>query len=451
MTSNPGGKAGEAAPASHSHGALSAADAAWFRMEVGGNRADIVTLMSVEGEIDPIRLRATIEERVLNGPRFRRRVVESAHGILAPHWDEEVPFSTDAHLSQCRVPPPGGEAELLATINELVNTPMDFSRAPWRLWILDGVTSGSVLVAQVHHCIGDGFALIDVLMSLADEEPTKEATRPPAPAPHDVRARSHIYGIPEHRLIDGVLRAGLRASHGVADLGHLLALPFDPATRLRGVPSGARRLAWSKGVPVSSVKAIAASSGATINDVLLAAVAGALRRYLAGHGDPTPGIRAIVPVNLRPRSEPVDLEHGNWFGLVLVDLPVGVESRDQRVSEVKRSMDRIKASEEPVVSLAVLSALGRCPAAIEHLGSEIFGRKSSIVVSNVPGPRRPISLCGRRVRDMLFWVPHPSGLACGASILSYAGMVRVGVRSDVAVVPDPELIARHFDEELLPL
>ena len=419
---------------------LSPVDAAWFRMETGGNRADIVAVMILDGQLDDESLRATIEARLLPHRRFRRRVVETPHGILPPRWQDEAPFSLDAHISRHRLASPAGDDELLSLVEELVNRPMDFGIAPWRLGIIDGYSGGSVLVAQIHHCMGDGFALIDLLVSLTDGAPGEPVARTSTAVPADA---------PERSSLSEALAGARRLGSGVEALGHLLLLPFDPVTRLRGVLSGERKLAWSKGVPLSRVKALASARGATLNDVLLAALAGALRRYLQHHGDLTPGVRAIVPVNLRPPGEPIDEERGNWFGLVFVDLPIDLDDMDARVRAIKRGMDRIKASEEPVVSLAVLNTLGRSPAVVEHIANELFARKSSIVVSNVPGPRKPVSLAGRRIRDIVFWVPHPSGLACGASILSYAGSVRVGIRSDRAVLPDPELIARAFDEELL--
>jgi WS/DGAT/MGAT family acyltransferase len=234
-------------------------------------------------------------------------------------------------------------------------------------------------------------------------------------------------------------------------LGHILLLPFDPPSRLRGRPSGERRVAWSRKMALAPVKRMAASRHATINDVLVGALASAFRRYLLSHGDEPVPVRAIVPVNLRPPRAPGDSlldEHHNWFGLVFLDLPIDDPDRESRLSKLRREMNRIKASKEAVVSLAVLEVLGRSPAIVEHLADEVFARKASLVITNVPGPRSKLRLAGRRLQDMVFWAPHPCGLGCGASILSYAGLVRVGIRSDAAVVPDPELIAHYFEQEL---
>jgi len=301
--------------------------------------------------------------------------------------------------------------------------------------------AGSVLFTQIHHCMGDGFALVKLLLSLADRTAGGGDGGPPAT----------VRGEPAtaDRALHVAMTTARRVGRGISDLSHLLLLPFDPKTRLRGALRGERRVAWSNPIALSRVKALAHARGATVNDVLMAALSGALRRYVSFHGDVPELFRAIVPVNLRAPSEPFDEEHGNRFGLVFVDLPIGEEDREARLADVKREMDRIKASEEPTVSLAVLNVLGRSPAFVSRAVDQLFGRKATLVVTNVPGPRTPLYLAGSRIRDILFWAPHPSGLSCGVSILSYAGSVRAGVRSDTALVPDPERIAHEFEMEIL--
>lgn len=427
-----------AAPTEQAPELLSPVDATWFRMESAKNPADVIALLTLDGEIDESRLRAVLEERLLPHRKFSQRVKESPLRVGLPHWENEPGFSLDHHLFRRRLRAPGEDQELGAVLDELVNVPLDFDRSPWRVYIIDGGKTGSVLVAQIHHCMGDGFALLDLVLSLA-EGPEHSSTQPVPESGSET----------DHGPVSEAWRIARRLQHGVTDLGHLLLLPFDPATRLRGTPSGRRRVTWSRGAPFSSVRALARAHGATVNDVILATLTGALRRYLSDYGDPLEAFRAIVPVNLRPRSAPIDHEHGNWFGLVFADLPIGLSDRTARLAAVKRSMDRIKASEEPFVSLAVMNVIGRSPAVIEHVADELLARKATVVVTNVPGPRHTFTLAGRRVTDMLFWAPHPCGLSCGVSILSYAGALRVGIRSDVAVVPDPERIARYFDEEIL--
>jgi WS/DGAT/MGAT family acyltransferase len=289
--------------------------------------------------------------------------------------------------------------------------------------------------------MGDGFALVDVLLSLADAE--GGAVMPKTVRSTEASAQSG----PEHSRLAQLARL---AHDDLAALGHLLLLSFDSPSSLRGQLGGERRVAWSRAIPLSRVRAIGLARGATVNDVLMTALSGALRRHLTERGDPVDDLRmrAIVPANLRPPDEPIDLEHGNWFGLLFVDLPVHAASPDERAAQLKATIDRIKSSQEAIVSLGILAAMGRAPAAVEHILDEVFARKGSLVVTNVPGPRAKLRLAGTPVSDILFWAPHSGGLALGVSILSYAGNIRVGVRSDAAVIADPGTIARHFEAEL---
>jgi len=181
---------------------------------------------------------------------------------------------------------------------------------------------------------------------------------------------------------------------------------------------------------------------------LLAAVTGALRRYLEAQRQPTEGIdiRAIVPVNLRPPDD--EEQFGNRFGLVFLSLPVGIRDPLHRLRVLKHRMDAIKNSPEAVVAFGILNAIGMTPTQVEAVITRIFGIKGTAVMTNVPGPRQLLYLAGKPLREMMFWVPAPANLGMGVSILSYAGQVIVGVATDTALVPDPDTIVTAFHSEL---
>jgi diacylglycerol O-acyltransferase len=189
--------------------------------------------------------------------------------------------------------------------------------------------------------------------------------------------------------------------------------------------------------------------GATINDVLLSGVTGALRRYILSRGEEVGDaldIRAIVPVNLRPEDAKEKL--GNSFGLVFLALPVGVEDRIERLHELKRRMDVIKGSTEAIVTYAVLNAVGSASASVESLAVQFFGSKATAVMTNVPGPPKELFLAGKAMRSVMVWVPQSARLGLGVSILSYAGQVRLGVATDAGLVPDPGSIIDAFHDEM---
>jgi WS/DGAT/MGAT family acyltransferase len=234
------------------------------------------------------------------------------------------------------------------------------------------------------------------------------------------------------------------AGSSVATLYRLLARPKDPATRLKGPLHVAKRCAWSAPIPLEDVKAIGHQLQATVNDVLISAVGGALRKYLMDRGDSVDGLRlrAVVPVNLRPPDDLARL--GNRFGLVFLPIPVGEADPLARLATVKRRMDRIKRSPEAFVTFLLLRLIGHTTPGIVSFAIRLFGKKATAVMTNVPGPRQPISMCGEKVDGLMFWVPQSGRLGLGVSILSYAGSVRVGVATDAALAPDPECIVEAY-------
>ena len=219
----------------------------------------------------------------------------------------------------------------------------------------------------------------------------------------------------------------------------------------KGKLGAVKRAVWSDAIPLADVKACSKSMGATINDLLLSAVTGALRRYMLDRGGVADGltIRAVVPVNLRPPGEAMEL--GNRFGLVFLSLPVGTAGEVERLRALKQEMDRIKGSPQAIVAFGVLNALGMASAEIESVGVGIFARKATAVMTNVPGPQKQLYLAGQPIKEIMFWVPQSGRLGLGVSIFSYAGRVRLGIAVDAGLVPNPGMIITHFHEELADL
>ena len=410
---------------------LTAADSAWLRMEDPTNLMTVTAVMMFRDRLELRRLRALIEDGLLVHDRFRQRVVETAGRRGRPHWEDVEQFRLDDHLHATQLPAPADEATLQRFVGDVMSTPLDYTKPLWHLYYLDNYGAGSAIVARLHHCMGDGVMLVRLMLSLASEHPEAE--------PGEVRPPQG--GVPERRGLAGLAFA---AGSAVATLGKLASIMAvgDSRTALKG-PLGARKRAtWSERIPLEDVKAVGRALGATVNDVLLTAVAGALRHYLEQHQDvgPQMTLRAVVPVNVRQAHEPLTL--GNKFGLVFLSLPVGVTHRLERLRELKRRMNRIKHSGEAVVVYGILKLLGVTTAALEMTIVNLLGRNSTAVMTNVPGPRSPLYLCGSRIDDLVFWVPQSGRLALGVSILSYAGSVRVGIATDEEVVPNPEDIVR---------
>jgi WS/DGAT/MGAT family acyltransferase len=445
---------------------LSSVDHAWLRMDEPTNLMVINGVLVMDRPLDFDRLREVVAKRLVVLPRFQQKVVA---GGSRPRWEHDDDFALDHHLVRTTLPAPGGDAELRAVINRLISSPLDPRRPLWMFHAVDNYLGGSVLFGQLHHAIGDGVALMLVLLSLTDLTPEPEVSHSPNPFTAMLRGRSPE-GLAKARAlaeevmpegmrlllhpVEAMRRAGgfLKAVASVGAFGRLVLRPSDPKTLFKGPLVVENRVAWSDAITVEEVKAIGKALGGTVNDVLVTAVAGGLRRYLEERGhQPHEALnfRVAMPVNLRGLEKMSDL--GNQFGLIFLSLPVGILDPARRLAELRRRATALKRSTEPVVVYGILKAMGLTPHAIQKLVVRIFATKATAVMTNVPGPRQTVYLAGSPIRDVFFWVPQSGRVGLGVSICSYAGHVRLGVGTDAGLVPDPEGIVKGFHEEVAEL
>lgn len=232
------------------------------------------------------------------------------------------------------------------------------------------------------------------------------------------------------------------------ELAYLATMPNDSETRLKGKTGTVKCVAWSEPLDLTRVKDVGYVLGCSVNDVLLASVAGAIRSYLVAKGDTVASdavLRAFVPVNLRPPGKEYKL--GNQFGLVGLELPIGEANPVARVFEVRRRMNALKTGYQAVVSMALLGVVGYLPKAVQRQALGLLSDKGSAVMTNVPGPARPLYLAGSKIAQNMFWVPQSGNVGVGVSILSYAGGVQFGLITDRKLCPDPEAIISQFEPE----
>jgi WS/DGAT/MGAT family acyltransferase len=440
---------------------LSGVDAAWLRMDDPTNLMTITGVLVLEDPMDIGTLKDLLKERFLGFTRFRQRVRDP---LSSPHWELDPHFDLDQHVHRSALPGAAGRAELKERVSERMSDPLNRSKPLWHMELIEDYLGGSALIVRLHHCIGDGMALVQVLLSLTDEH------FDPSRFPDREKDRSLLPGAIRGVLktVQGAVSTGGRLladgiesiwnpSHGVqrakqgmslgAALSKLLLLGPDSDTPFRGDLKVAQKATWSAPLDLTTVKRIGHALDAKVNDVLLGAVAGALRHYLDEHDEPTNGVmvRSLIPVNLRPPEKAFEL--GNRFGLVFLDLPVGVDDRLERVLAVKTRMDEIKGSSEAGATFGVLEALGHFPVEVEEQAVQFFGSKASAVVTNVPGPQEQLHMKGCRVQNVMPWVPRAGRIGLGVSIFSYNGEVRIGVACDANLIPDPDTIIDGFEAE----
>ena len=443
---------------------MSPVDAAWLHMDGPANPAVITGILLTRRPMDFGKVRTLYRERLLEFDRFRQRVVEPAIPFTVPQWEDVENFDIDQHMRHVALPAPHDERALQALLADVASIPLDPGMPLWQVIVVDGVGAGGALIMRCHHCIADGSAMMTVIGRMFDAAPAARS-RPggrkvPAPpsggsAPGDWLASAFDTVADTLRsAIDVTLHPGAlveRAADVAGGAGVLLrelVKPADPPSPFKGEFVRRQQVSWSQPVAIADVKSIGQRHGAKVNDVLVAAMAGALRHYLMGRGVDVAHttLRAMVPVDLRPPQRRGEL--GNEFGLVILELPVTASRRAQRLAQTKSRMDALKSSPEAAAMLVLMDIFGRGPKALEDVANDIFGSKASVVLTNVAGPREQLYVVGVPIERFMFWVPHPGRqLGMGISIMSYHGLAWLTVIADARLVPDPDAITRQFNRE----
>jgi WS/DGAT/MGAT family acyltransferase len=410
---------------------MSLADAAWLGVERPENRMVVTAVLQLSGALDLGSLRALVAERIVaRHPRLTQRIVRSRLPLVPPRWQRDDTFDLTAHVVDAGPTLLPDVQALQRLAGELVSQPLAAGRPPWAIHLVHCADGHSALVALFHHCLGDGMALATVLLSLADGAPPGALERPVSPS----ALRRVVTAV---RVAVSVVTTPVQRWRSLG----------EPATVLRRPLQTAKALAWTRPHDLDDVKDAARMHGVSVNDVLLAATAGGLRTHLLGLGGPAADVRVLVPVDLRGGA-PVPADLGNRFGIVFVTLPVGEPDPVRRLRSVAASTRRLRTSAEAGATYTLLRLVGAMPAPLRRRAVAVLDESASGVVTNVPGPREPLSLAGCRVDDIVFWVPQVGRISLGVSLFSYAGTVTVGVAVDAGIGVDAAALAEAIEDEI---
>jgi diacylglycerol O-acyltransferase / wax synthase len=339
------------------------------------------------------------------------------------------------------------------------------------------------LIVRIHHCIADGIALIGVMFSMTAATPESSLAAPDRPSWIKTRTSNDNANVWEDffRPVTKTAVRAINVTGGAAanaigqasavlqepelaaqqagefaniagqlakDAAKIALMPTDSPTALKGKPSRAKMVAWNEPLPLTEIKSVGKALGCSVNDVLLSCVAGALRSYLVSLDQEVAHdteIRAMVPVNLRPRGQEHKL--GNKFGLVPLTLPVGIGNPLARLYEVRRRMNDLKGGYQALFAMGVLGVVGNFPKPVQNAVLNIFSSKATAVMTNVPGPSEPLYMAGAKMKQIMFWVPQSGDIGLGVSILSYAGGVQFGVMTSKNLCSQPQEIIDRFGGE----
>ena len=442
---------------------VDAVDTIWLNMDRSNNLMVIESLMTCEGPIDPDRFVEALRTRVLDRyPVFGQRPTSSRVPLSMPHWEDVPDFDPSAHVRRFTLPDPGDDAALQDHVNSFISTPLPRDRPLWEMHLIDGYGDGSAIYSRLHHAMADGIALTRVLLSMTDAAPHAP---PGEDAVGDVRPHGP-FGTAAHLMESAAGTAG----SALLDLPHLVSPSFaedaftlarqttgiatkltftrNPPSAIAGTAGVRKRAVWMPPIPLADVVAAGHRTGTTVNDVLVAALAGAVSSYLLEHDGAVLDIPTMVPVNVRPLDEPLPRELGNRFALVLFSLPSGLETPFARLAETKRRMDAIKNSPEAMLTFGLIRGIGRTGKDLERYLVDFFANKASGVTTNVPGPRGPRYISGTRIVSMLGWAPESGNQTLGTCIFTYDGHVHVGFKVDLGTIAQPEELLTGFAAEI---
>ncbi len=451
---------------------MSRVDTAWLRMDNDVNLMMIVGVWLLQPKVDYATLCRRVEGKLLKYERFRQHVARDAGDAF---WVDDDAFDIHRHVVREKLVRGKGRSEreaLQARVGELATTPLDPARPLWQFHLIESYEGGSALVARIHHCIGDGIALISVMLTITDggSDPPARKRRAASVESDDWLAEAvlkplgglsakaaglveasiarslEVLANPQQGIAASIDNA-LTVAKALGDAAALALMVDDSPTLLKGKLNGSKRVAWGEPIALGQVKAIGKALGCSINDVLLACVSGAIGDWLRDEGDDPTGkeIRAMVPVNLRAQDDAWQL--GNRFGLAPLVLPIGIDNPVARVYAVRARMNALKSSYQPLLAFAVLAVAGQMTKPVQDMILGLFSKKATAVMTNVPGPAVPLKFCGSTLRQTMFWVPASGDIGVGVSILSYGGGVQFGLITDDALCADPQAIIDRFEPE----
>jgi len=413
---------------------------------------------------------AHIAGRLARVPRYRQKLRTVPFRLGRPVWVDDHDFDLRYHVRRTALPAPGGYQQLADLMARVMSQRLDRDHPLWEYWVAEGLADGHwALISKVHHCFVDGVSGTDlyrVIFDLSPEgSPPAVDERPmraePSPVELAVQAALDTVVLParEALALRGALADPQGAIRQAADMARAFAKLIPalwPATgsSLSGPIGRQRRYTWSR-ASLDDVKTIKQALGGTVNDVVLAAISGGFRALLLARGE-EPGphmVRSLVPVSVRAPGE--ENLYDNRVSALLADLPVHIADPVERLTAVQAELGALKTSNEAMLGEA-LTSLGRYtpfPYAswLVRSGFELPQRDIVTVTTNVPGPQQPLYGMGRRIVEIIPYVPIATTLRTGVSIFSYCGQVTFGITGDFDANPDLDVLARGIEEGLAEL
>lgn len=421
---------------------LSPLDNAFLQVEDAENRMQLAGMLTFEGEApDFSEFQRVIGDRVLGLPHFTERLSGSLFGLARPRWVEDRAFELGYHVTRTAIPAPGGPAEIAAHIENLTASALDLRRPLWEIGLVEGLPGGFAISLKVHHCLVDGLSIVDVFTAIVGPDSDLPASTTECRA-----SRRLPVPVAPPTLLETLMRPAAGLAGVAAMVGQAPSSPFNG-----GTPGPTRSVAYVT-VPLDDIHAVRRRHDTTVNNIVLAIVSGALRRYLIRHDALTDTLHAFVPVNARADGARGAL--GNQIAMTYPELPVGEADPVARVGKVTDAVRRTTESGQAAMTSSLMGLLGLAPtpiAATLNRAMQFWSGMFNVTVTNVPGPPMPLHFLGRELQLIVGSTPLTRQHALTIAVLSYNGSLTFMVTSDPHRLPDGKDIADDLRAEFAEL
>ncbi|HKP91612.1 MAG TPA: wax ester/triacylglycerol synthase family O-acyltransferase [Thermoleophilaceae bacterium] len=449
---------------------LTGLDASFLHLETPSAHMHVAGVMLFEGSPpDHDELIEAISGRLHLVPRYRQKLAFVPFGQGRPRWVDDPHLNLGYHVRKTALPAPGSEDQLRNLAGRVFSQRLDRDKPLWELWVVEGLDGGErfAVLSKTHHALVDGISGVDIMSVLFDTSPEPETPPDPGkrwlPRPLPSRGQLLAEALLERATVPAEIARGVRAVfraprriagsvvQGLAGVGAMAWAGLNPAPQSPyNVQIGShRRFTWAR-MSLSDVKAIKNELGGTVNDVMLAIVAGALGRDLRRRGVDVRGLelKAMVPVSVRADEARGAL--GNQVAAMMAPLPVGCDEPVERFETISESMQHLKKGGQAVGAKVMTDLSGFAPPNIMSQASRVASRQRffNLVVTNVPGPQFPLYFMGREMIEAFPMVPLLDGQAFGVAIMSYNGRISFGLVGDYDVMADLDQLARDFRASL---
>jgi diacylglycerol O-acyltransferase / wax synthase len=446
---------------------LSAVDASFLHQEKQASHMHVGALVTFDGP-PPSREEfcAHLESRLHLVPRYRQKLAFPRFEMGRPFWVDDPSFNLDYHVRHTALPRPGSDDQLRQLVGRIFSQRLDRSKPLWEVWLVQGLEGGRfALISKTHHALVDGVSGVDIATVLFDLQPTPaevpSETWTPSREPSDVELVAEgVLGIVRTpvglagRALGALRRPGHsleQAWEAAEGLGEVVWAGLNPAPDVPlNVEIGSHRRIWWVESRLADFKEVKSTLGGTVNDVVLAVVAGALGRWLRRRGVRMEGmeLRALVPVSIRTEDEHGTL--GNRIAAMRGPLPVYIPDPVERLRAVQEAMGNLKQSKQALGAEVITGLQDFAPPTLLAQASRLnfSTRLFNLIVTNVPGPQFPLYLLGREMETVVPIAFLPERHALAIAIMSYNGKVQFGLLGDYDAMPDLEDVGRHLEDAL---